>query len=161
METAFGEVGIAGGTHVDPGVQTDTIPGLVDGGSYTVYVALVSDDLHTLVDVGNAYSRATVSFSVEPADGSSDTISVGDSQGSAGETAAVPITISDVSGAAEAVVGIDLTVTYDPAILTQVSEGAVTTAAARGLIVAAWSIEQNIATPGELNTSYRERPRTR
>ena len=66
LDTQFADTGVAGGSHVDPGVLTDTIADLVDGGAYTVYVALVSDAAHNLIDVNdNADSRASVAFSVD------------------------------------------------------------------------------------------------
>lgn len=148
---AFAETGIADGTHVDPGVLTDTISGLVDGGAYTVYVALVEDAAHTLLHGGdNPSSRANVAFSVDGGGGGA--ITVEDAQGSAGSEVVVPITIFDVAAAAEVVSGIDLTVTYDPALLTPLSNAGVTTAVTAGAVVPAsgWSLEQNVVTPGEL-----------
>ena len=66
LATPFANTGVAGGNHVDPGVLADTIPGLVDGGAYTVYVALVADADHNLIDAtGNADARASVAFSVD------------------------------------------------------------------------------------------------
>ncbi|MEO2005086.1 MAG: choice-of-anchor D domain-containing protein, partial [Candidatus Poribacteria bacterium] len=65
LDSPFPAEGIAEGTHVDAGTLTDTIPSLVDGGSYTVYVALVSDAEHALIDATtNAAARASVSFTV-------------------------------------------------------------------------------------------------
>ncbi|MAF13082.1 hypothetical protein CMK11_21735 [Candidatus Poribacteria bacterium] len=86
-----------------------------------------------------------------------DAVTVVDSQGSAGDDVIVPISIFDVATAPEVVAGgdpvagIDLTMTYDAALLTPVSDATGTIAAALGSIVPLeWSIEQNVITPGEL-----------
>jgi hypothetical protein len=74
LDTPFADTGVAAGSHVDVGVLTDTITGLADGGAHTVYVALVSDATHALVDAtANASSRESVSFTIDSA-GTSVTI---------------------------------------------------------------------------------------
>ena len=76
LDAPFPDTGVAAGDHVDPGVLTDTISDLVDGGAHTVYVALVADAAHSLVDATiNAGARASVSFSVDTLTGSA-TVSV-------------------------------------------------------------------------------------
>ena len=153
LDTAFPDTGVAGGTHLDPGVLTDAISPVADGDAHTVYVALATDAAHNLVDAtANAASRDSVAFSVATNGTPTDAVTVVDSQGSAGDVVTVPITIFDVATAAEVVSGIDLTVTYDPALLTPTADGtgAITAAVVGPVVPVEWSLEQNVITPGEL-----------
>ena len=151
LDTPFADAGVAGGTHVDPGVLTTTIAPLVDGASHTVYVALIADAAHNLVDAtGNAASRDSVAFSVGTVGTPTDAVSVGDAQGSAGDVVAIPVDVYDAKAAGYSVTGIDLTVTYDPTILTPKSDAVGVTAAELTPLTAGWSVAQNVVTPGEL-----------
>ena len=155
LDTPFADSGAATGTEVPAGTFTDTIPNLVDEQTYTVYAALVDDATtgDALVDaIAYPTSRASVTFSVATGGTPTDAVTVVDSQGSAGDVVTVPITIFDVATAAEVVSGIDLTVTYDPALLTPTADGtgAITAAAVGPVVPVEWSLEQNVITPGEL-----------
>jgi hypothetical protein len=153
LDTPFADTGTAGGTAVPAGTLTGTITGLTDDTSYTVYVALVVDGTHALVDVTtNAASRASVAFSVAAGEAATDTVTVVDAQGSAGADVTVPIDIdiSDALAAGDSITGIDLTVTYDPAILTPASNAGDIVAAAVTDLTTGWGIAQNVVTPGEL-----------
>ncbi len=81
-----------------------------------------------------------------------DAVRVESTQGAAGTTVSVPITIYDVSTLG--VTGVDLKLTYDPAILTPTSDANGTTAFTFGdVVTGSWSMEQNVFTPGELEVS--------
>ncbi|MAF12855.1 hypothetical protein CMK11_20590 [Candidatus Poribacteria bacterium] len=78
-----------------------------------------------------------------------DYVQVVSTQGAAGATVSVPITIHDV--ALLDVTGVDLTVVYDATILMPTSDVNGTTAFAFGDVVTpSWSMEQNVVTPGQL-----------
>ncbi|MAF09198.1 hypothetical protein CMK11_02005 [Candidatus Poribacteria bacterium] len=127
--------------------NTVPVPGLADGGSYTLAVSLL-DDADAPFDPPVTDS---VSFSVDTGEGAADAATIVDSQGSAGDQVVVPITIFDVAPASAVVSGIDLTVTYDATLLTPASDGTGTIAAEAGEVVPdEWSLEQNVTTPGEL-----------
>lgn len=79
------------------------------------------------------------------------TFTVPDAQGQIGSVAVIPITVTDVTGMA--VVGIELTLTYDATLLTPQDDGlGNTTAVTLGpsVIPGTWSVQQHVATPGEL-----------
>ncbi|MAF12776.1 hypothetical protein CMK11_20185 [Candidatus Poribacteria bacterium] len=160
LDTPFPDTGVAGGTHVDPDVLTDTIPGLVDGAAHTVYVALVSDASHNLVDAtdnidvtDNIDSRDNVAFSVATDGGGppTDAVTIGDAQAAAGAEVTIPVDIYDTSALTPGVTGIDLTVTYDETLLTPTSDAGGVTSASVTVLTTGWSIAQNVVTPGELD----------
>ncbi|MAF11498.1 hypothetical protein CMK11_13695 [Candidatus Poribacteria bacterium] len=156
LDTPFADTGVAGGNHVDPGVSAHAITGLVDGGAYTVYVALVTDAAHALVDATtNANSRAGVAFTVDtpPAPYA---VTVGDAQGNAGQVVRASIEVYDLTSGLYEVSGVFLSLLYDPTLLTPTDDGAGNvTAASVGPIVpaAGWTIEQNVPSPGTINVS--------
>jgi hypothetical protein len=79
------------------------------------------------------------------------TLTVADAQGQVGSTAVIPIPVTDVTGLA--VVGIELTLTYDATLLTpQDDGGGNTTAVTLGpdVIPGTWTVQQHVPTPGEL-----------
>ena len=78
------------------------------------------------------------------------TLTLPEAQGQIGSAVSVPIDITDVTPLA--VVGIELTLTYDPTLLTPLDDGAGgTIAAVLGPVVPdTWSVQQNVPTPGEL-----------
>jgi hypothetical protein len=79
------------------------------------------------------------------------TLTVGSTVARAGETVVVPIQTTDVTGLD--VLGITLSLTYDPALLTPTTDGVDTNAVALGEIVNGqnpWLVEQNVSSPGQL-----------
>lgn len=91
LDTPFPATGTATGTPVTAGTLTDTITGLVGGTSYTVYVALVVDETHALVDsTTNPDSRANVAFSVADGGASTVTVTPQDRQGRESGTVTIP-----------------------------------------------------------------------
>ena len=79
------------------------------------------------------------------------TVTVGDTQGRAGGTVSVPIETTDVTGLD--LIGVTVTLTYDPSLLTPTDDGVSTTAATLGPVLAdagTWIVEQNVPTPGQL-----------
>jgi hypothetical protein len=155
LDASFPDTGIAGGTHVAAGTLTHTIPELADGESHTVYVALVVDETHALVDATtNAGSRADVSFSIDGGTPPSDGIAVVNSQGAAGTPVVVPIEIYDVATAGDSITAVDLSLTFDATILTPQTDGTNTTGASLGPVVpVGWTIEQFEPSAGQINIS--------
>ncbi|MAF08879.1 hypothetical protein CMK11_00355 [Candidatus Poribacteria bacterium] len=143
LDTPFAASGAAGGTQLSVATPSTTITGLVDGASHTVYVTLVDaagDVLVTPVEDSVTFTVGTL-----PA----DHVQVLGTQGAAGATVTVPITVYDVS--ALGITGVDLTLTYDATILTPTSDGSGTTAFSFGDVVTpTWSLQQNVVTPGQL-----------
>ncbi|MEO2004464.1 MAG: cohesin domain-containing protein, partial [Candidatus Poribacteria bacterium] len=143
LDTPFPASGVAGGLEVAAGTNSATVAGLTDGTSYTAYVTLVDGEHNVLATP----VEDSGPFSVDALPG--DAVQVLSTQGAAGATVSVPITIYDVL--ALNVTGVDLTLTYDATVLTPTSDAGVTTAFTFGDgVTPTWSMEQNVVTPGQL-----------
>ena len=146
LGTPFPASGAAGGTLVTTG-DTDTITGLVDGGEYTVYVALVD----AAGDLLSPSVTADSDFIIGPPP---DGVTVVNSQGAAGTPVVIPIQIYDVATAGDSITAVDLSLTFDATILTPQTDGTNTTGASLGPVVpVGWTIEQFEPSAGQINIS--------
>ena len=154
LDTPFPASGAAGGTQLPVSTPATTMPGLADGVSYTVYVALVDSGgmiLTTPVDDSAAFSVA------EPV---LDPVEVLNTQGGTGTTVTVPIAIYGLPASTPpndplSVSALDINLTYDETILTP-TDNAGTLGVSLGdvaVVPADWALLANIVGAGELAIS--------
>ncbi|MEO2004144.1 MAG: cohesin domain-containing protein, partial [Candidatus Poribacteria bacterium] len=149
---------VPAGANTVAGSSLAGIGGLADGGSYTVYVALIESGNVVVDATASPAARAEATFTVGVLP--TEYIRVVSNQGGVGTTVEVPIdlyalTVPATVPDANAVSALDINLTYDPTILTPAETVGVLQVSLGdpGVTPAFWSLVANVVTPGELAIS--------